>query len=205
MIKSIYQKMIIHPCLILIVTWTGGLAFGQPTLETKTQAIRNGNVYPVNLQLTAKQRKAIGWLSTGGGEGGRFCTATVISENTVITAKHCFYGKDPIDLTSDLYFNIAADQNPADQENNLQNTAFDYDQTFPFSQSDIKTFGDLDIALITFTDGSEPFNRSFPICLDISFSYVSHNPKTLFLSSLSVLVSKFWSCLSGFILSSKLG
>lgn len=158
MIKVINNKSTMLSLIFVVISTWSYMALAQPKLESKSQAIRNGNIYPTNLQLTPKQRKAIGWLSTG--LDGLFCTATVISENTIITAKHCFYGDKAPPIDSDFYFSIAADQNPADQEGNLVNTGLESDQDFWFDQSNIKTFGNIDIALVTFRDGSEPFNRS---------------------------------------------
>jgi V8-like Glu-specific endopeptidase len=120
----------------------------QPKLEHHRQAIRNGNISPTNVQLTPNQLKAIGWLFTG--SNGRFCTATVISESTILTAKHCFFGNNAPDPNSEFYFGILADQN---DEN-----PFLYEDRFGFNINDVITFNDLDLAIISFA--MEPFLRS---------------------------------------------
>jgi V8-like Glu-specific endopeptidase len=120
----------------------------QPRLEQQHQAIRNGNINPTNIQLTPKQLKAIGWLFTG--NSGRFCTATVISESTILTAKHCFFGDNAPDLNSQFYFGILADQNSADP--------FLAEDRFGFNIDDVFAFNDLDLAIVSFT--MEPFLRS---------------------------------------------
>jgi hypothetical protein len=62
----------------------------QIQLETQTKAIRNGTLIPEDFVFNQAQINAIGWLYFDAPDNP-FCTATVISDRAIITAKHCFF------------------------------------------------------------------------------------------------------------------
>ena len=126
-------------------------------LEVKKQAIRNGNLTPSSLILSESQQKAIGWLYVGGRASNRFCTATVISDNAVLTAKHCFYGKEAPPLNSEFHFAILSDQGINNQRENPVSEAFEPEEVFRFYAGDIWPSTDYDIAMVRFAD--RPFAR----------------------------------------------
>ena len=129
--------------------------WGQSKLDIKRQAIRNGNLYASNIRLTYEQGKAIGWLKTS--ENGRFCTATVISDRAVLTAKHCFYGEKALPRDSEFSFAIPDDLSNENQRQDPVTDPFVAEAEFPFAFEDVIPLGNLDIAMILFE--GQPFNR----------------------------------------------
>lgn len=107
-----------------------------PQLGQVTGAIRNGFQVPRTLYIPLEQVRAIGWLATG--DVARFCTATIISTTTIITARHCFEDFRIRNSTS-LSFNL-----------NLGDLTNSQVESFPFQLSDVILNGTLDIALIEF-------------------------------------------------------
>jgi hypothetical protein len=113
-------------------------------LSVLKQYIRNGSKFPQSLYLSPEQMKAIGWLYKSSPQI-RFCSATVIAWDAVITAKHCFedsetgeYGlPDPT-----VGFAISGDE-----EGTL-----DPEDYFSFDESNVQLHNTLDLALITFPD-----------------------------------------------------
>ena len=67
-------------------------------LSTQRYPVRNGSPYPRSIYLNTLQTQAIGSLSR---EGRDFCTATVIANDAIITARHCF---DPPPDSYDPFF-----------------------------------------------------------------------------------------------------
>ncbi len=127
----------------------------QPQLEIKRQAIRNGNLYASNTRLSYEQTKAIGWLKTS---AGRFCTATVISDRAVLTAKHCFYGDQAPPRNSNFSFAILDDQSVENQSQDPLREPFIAEAEFSFRFADVMPLANLDIAMIRFV--GQPFNRA---------------------------------------------
>ncbi len=118
----------------------------KPLLEKKRQAIRNGSTLPENLLLSDQQINAIGWLYFDN-PSNAFCTATVISPQAVITAKHCF-----LDENGQLNTKI---QNANIFGFGLGASPFAPEQTdFTFTPDIIKFHPTLDIAVIEFAFGS---------------------------------------------------
>lgn len=132
-------------------------ALGESKLETKRQAIRNGNLYASNIRLSLEQSKAIGWLKTESLR--KFCTATVISDRAILTAKHCFYGsEDKVPpRNSNFSFAILDDRGTEAQRQADIGEPLIAEDEFPFSFEDVIPLGNLDIAMIRFP--GRPFDR----------------------------------------------
>ena len=124
------------------------LSFAQEIqLSTQKYAIRNGSPYPRSLYLSTPQTQAIGWLYEDGNPLNRFCTATVISDNAIITAAHCF---EDIDGYYEFpYGEVGFATGKANQSDQLENS-------WRFTESDLYIHRYLDVALITFPN--RPFN-----------------------------------------------
>ena len=130
-----------------------------PILERQELAIRNGNLSPVNVSLPLTQEKAIGWLYTAA-LGQPFCTATVVSENTILTARHCFYGEVNFPPSTTFEFHILSDQGRASQreDQRLSDAVFHSDESFSFGFNDVRASANYDIAIVQFP--GSPFNLS---------------------------------------------
>ena len=70
----------------------------RPVVETRFQAIRNGQRDPRLTPMTSGQVLAIGYLHDTGARDSAFCTGTVIAPRLVVTAKHCTAGLTAADL-----------------------------------------------------------------------------------------------------------
>lgn len=120
-----------------------------PRLGQRYGAIRNGSNVPRPIFIPDPQMNAIGWLAHN---GSRFCTATIISYSSIITARHCFE-ESQIKNSIDLTFNV--------KPNN---------QSFPFSLVNVDINTALDIALITFD------NQPFRALTDVSIIPINRAP-----------------------------
>ena len=129
----------------------------QTILEVHKKAIRNGSLTPTSISLSAEQQKAIGWMFVGSPQN-RFCTATVISANAILTARHCFYGKDGPPLSSNFKFAILSDQGIRNQEQNPIQNPFEPEEVFSFTSDNLLVSVDYDLAVIRFPNS--PFNRA---------------------------------------------
>ena len=106
--------------------------------------IRNGSKFPQSLYLSPEKMKAIGWLFKGSPQI-RFCSATVIAWDAVITAKHCF--EDPETGEYGLPDSTVGFAISGDEEGTL-----DPEEYFSFDESNVQLHNTLDLALITFPD-----------------------------------------------------
>lgn len=64
------------------------------TVESSTQAIRNGTREPQILPLSEGQILSLGWLHPQNDPGANFCTGTIIAPTLVATARHCVEGRN---------------------------------------------------------------------------------------------------------------
>lgn len=137
--------MLKYPLILicyLVFTSYSGYLWSQDFLETHHKAIRNGSIFPQNIYLNNNKLKAIGWLYKGSASQ-RFCSATLISRDLILTARHCFENEETGAYEfpqGDVGFAILKDGS----------NGFDYEALFPFDESYLEIHETMDVAIIRY-------------------------------------------------------
>lgn len=152
---------------VAILSCLSSLSLATPVLERQQLAIRNGDLTPHNIPLSLEQEKAIGWLYTQS-LGRPFCTATVISDDTILTARHCFYGTVNFPPNTTFEFHLLSDEGRALQREEgaaLNDSVFSSEDRFPFSFANVRSSANYDIVIVQFPNRpfARPGLRAIPI------------------------------------------
>lgn len=144
--------------LIIFMGSVGAVQDGhaeEPLLEQVTQEIRNGSQQTTHVLIGRGNLRAIGWFFKGvnpNSPSARFCTGTVISPYSILTAKHCFRQNpsDPNDKS--IFLAPPPDyQFAVPTEDSVDDGRFDASDSFPLSQATLFHSEDYDITIVRFS------------------------------------------------------